>query len=208
MQRLAVLALGALGVVLLASGPSRDSLPPVSAPPPAEQAETPPATSHDDARIVHVYDSLRWRHTGLSDREIRVVAETLVTEADRLHLNPALLLAVLQVESGGYNFAVSSVGALGLMQLMPATGEEIARKQGIPWHGSETLFDPVVNIKLGATYLRELSDRYGSWEAALAAYNWGPGRIDRRLRRGVGLPRIYAQQVLDLYDPEALPKRS
>ncbi|MGH0037812.1 MAG: lytic transglycosylase domain-containing protein [Myxococcota bacterium] len=208
MRRVAVMALAALGVALLASGSSVESLPAVSAGPSAATAPVQPAATAVDARIVHVQESLRWRHTGLSEREIWVVAETLVAEADRHGLNPALLLAVLQVESGGYNFAVSSVGALGLMQLMPATGEELARELDISWHGDETLFDPVVNIKLGAAYLRQLSDRFGSWEAALAAYNWGPGRIDRRLRRGAGLPRAYAQQVLDLYDPEALPARS
>lgn len=207
MDRVAVVAIGLLGAALLASGPADETLPPVSAPPP-EWTEPSVPEIPVDARIVRMYEALRWRHTGLSQREIWSVARTLVEEADHHELDPALLLAVVQVESGGYNFAVSSVGALGLMQLMPATGEELARSLGIPWHGAETLFDPTVNVKLGTAYLRQLSDRYGSWDAALAAYNWGPGRIDRRLRRGAALPRSYAQQVLELYESEMEAARS
>jgi soluble lytic murein transglycosylase len=207
MHRFAVIALAALGLGLIASGKTDESLPAVSAAPASwdEQGEPEIAV---DPRVLRIHEALHWRHTGLSEREVWNVAETLVAEADRYELEPAMLLAVVQVESGGYNFAVSSVGALGLMQLMPATGEEIARSLGIAWHGDETLFDPTVNIRLGAAYLRQLSDRYDSWEAALAAYNWGPGRIDRRLRRGGRLPRTYAQQVLELYLAEVEPARS
>ena len=198
MRRLAVLALCALGLALLANGQGRPSLPPVSAPPTPVEAPA-HAEPPRDARVTAIYDGLHWRHTGLSEREIWLVAETLVAEADRHDLDPALLLAVVQVESGGYNFARSSVGALGLMQLMPATGQELARSMGIAWHGSETLFDPQVNIKLGTAYLRQLSDRFGSWEAALAAYNWGPGRIDRRIQRGTMLPTDYPRLVLEAH---------
>jgi soluble lytic murein transglycosylase-like protein len=180
----------------------------VSAPPPDWTAEAADPQPVRDPRVVATHDALHWRHTGLSAREEWFVAETIVAEADRQDLDPRLVLAVVQVESGGYNFAVSSVGALGLMQLMPATGRDLARSEGLAWHGEETLFDPAVNIRLGTAYLRQLSDRYGSWQAALAAYNWGPGRIDRRLRRGARLPRIYAQQVLDLYEAEAARSRS
>ena len=111
-----------------------------------------------------------------------------------------LVLALIMVESGGYSLAVSHVGALGLMQLMPATGEELAHKLGFPWSGEETLFDPLVNVKLGTAYLKQLSDRYdGNVRVALAAYNWGPGRIDRFLRRGSPVPVEYTQRVMQSY---------
>jgi soluble lytic murein transglycosylase-like protein len=105
----------------------------------------------------------------------------------------------MHVESRYYNFAVSPVGAIGLMQVMPETGEELASRLGIRWLGPQTLFEPTTNIRLGVAYLRELSDRYGSLSTALAAYNWGPGRIDRRLRLGAQMPAEYSSLVLQAY---------
>jgi soluble lytic murein transglycosylase-like protein len=143
---------------------------------------------------------LRNRHTGLSQAEIRELAAVIMSEALRQRIEPGLVLAVIQVESAGYHRAVSPVGALGLMQILPSTGEELAAKHGVPWHGPETLFDPKVNVKLGTAYLKQLSDRYDHVPTALAAYNWGPGRIDRRLRKGDTLPEIYVNAVMRAYD--------
>ena len=96
------------------------------------------------------------------------------------------------------------MGALGLMQIMPPTGAEVARKLGVPWNGPSTLLDPVVNVKLGVAYLRTLTNRYEDMTAALAAYNWGPGRIDRRLCRGEELPTEYVDRVKALYGRKAV----
>jgi len=108
------------------------------------------------------------------------------------------------VESAGYHLAVSEVGAMGLMQILPATGKELADRMNIEWRGPDTLFDPVINVKLGTAYLRQLADRYGNVHTALAAYNWGPGRIDRRLRRGATVPSRYIEQVMRVVDRNAL----
>jgi soluble lytic murein transglycosylase len=128
------------------------------------------------------------------------LARTIVREARAQDLEPDLVLAVIEVESAGYHLAVSHVGAMGLMQLLPSTAKELAGKLGLDWHGDDTLFDPTINIKLGTAYLRELTDRYGNVTIALAAYNWGPGRIDRRLRRGATVPSRYIEQVMRAYD--------
>ena len=131
----------------------------------------------------------------LAPFEVREVAETIVAEADRLGLELELVLAVSHTESGFHNFARSAVGALGLMQIMPETGEMLAQELNIDWQGPGTLFDPVVNVRMGTHYLAYLHKKYGSWDLALAAYNWGPQRIDRRLRAGVPLPALYVTQV-------------
>jgi soluble lytic murein transglycosylase len=123
----------------------------------------------------------------------------IAVEAHAHHLEIELVLAVIRIESRGYNFAVSPVGALGLMQLMPATGRELALREGIPWNGDDTLFDPTVNVRLGIAYLEQLATRYGDVETALAAYNWGPGRIDRKIRNGAGVPRRYTESVMRVY---------
>jgi soluble lytic murein transglycosylase-like protein len=139
--------------------------------------------------------------TGLTDAEIALLAETVVVEARRYHFDPSLVLAVIHVESRFDTYAVSPKDALGLMQLLPSTGQELAQIVGVEWHGPQTLFDPVSNVRLGVAYLRMLTDRYkGSVRTALVAYNWGPGRIDQFVRAGDPLPSEYSQLVFAAYD--------
>ena len=88
--------------------------------------------------------------------------------AARYGLNPALLNAVIQVESSGDPNAISSKGAQGLMQLMPATAASL---------GVTNPFDPAQNIDAGARYLSQMINQFGSVDAGLAAYNWGPGNV-------------------------------
>jgi soluble lytic murein transglycosylase-like protein len=144
-------------------------------------------------------ERLTRRGRGLVDHEIDRLARAIVDEARAHGFPPELVLAVIEVESGFDPFAVSPVGALGLMQVLPSTGVELASRLGLPWHGPQTLFEPVANVRLGIAYLRELADRYGDVRVALAAYNWGPGRIDARLRAGVGVPELYPDLVLSTY---------
>ncbi|MBW2268823.1 MAG: lytic transglycosylase domain-containing protein [Deltaproteobacteria bacterium] len=147
------------------------------------------------AAVAAVRAALDRRPTGLAEDELDDLARVIVIEAQNNELDTDLVLAVMHVESRFNAFAMSPVGALGLMQIMPATGKELAGRYGVPWFGQQTLFDPYVNVKLGIAYLKELSLRYDSVPAALAAYNWGPGTIDGRLRRGRALPTEYPQLV-------------
>lgn len=111
-------------------------------------------------------------------------ARHVVAAARRFGIPEAWIWAVMRVESGGNSRAVSRAGAMGLMQIMPATWAGLRTRYGL---GPDP-FDVRDNIMAGAGYLREMHDRYGSASAMLAAYNAGPGRYDDFVSRGRPLP--------------------
>jgi len=98
--------------------------------------------------------------------------------ARRFGIPEAWIWSVMRVESAGNARAVSRAGAMGLMQIMPATWAQLRARHGL---GADP-FDVRDNITAGAAYLREMYDRYGNVSAMLAAYNAGPGRYDEHLR--------------------------
>ena len=107
-----------------------------------------------------------------------------VTEASRRFSVPEhWIRAVMRVESSAKPRARSRKGAIGLMQIMPKTWDELRARHGL---GTDP-YDPRDNILAGAAYIRELSNRYGA-PGFLAAYNAGPGRYERHLATGRPLP--------------------
>ncbi|MBC8460207.1 MAG: lytic transglycosylase domain-containing protein [Deltaproteobacteria bacterium] len=116
--------------------------------------------------------------------------DDLITRASKTYrLSPALIKAVIKVESGFIEDAVSRAGAQGLMQLMPDTADEI---------GVQNAFDPKTNILGGSKLLRRYLNEFGSLKKALIAYNAGPDRV----RKGKRIPsetRKYIKRVIHYY---------
>ena len=152
---------------------------------------------------VHGNDGLRT--TGADGAAMpleRRLHAAVADHAARHALDPDLVRAVIRVESGWNPRAVSRKGAMGLMQLMPATAAE---------YGVADPFNPTENIRAGVAYLRRLIDRFdGRTELALAAYNAGPGAVEKYHRT---VPpyretRTYVQRIVSVTELRLGPKRS
>jgi len=104
--------------------------------------------------------------------------ETAINEQSRRHgLDPALVAAVIDTESGWTPDVVSGAGAVGLMQLLPETARYIASRPDRPSPPPDDLTDPQVSIAYGTWYLRYLVNRHAGLDAALAAYNAGEQNV-------------------------------
>lgn len=99
----------------------------------------------------------------------------------RVPLN--ICYAVIRTESRFDSTAVSSAGAIGLMQIMPSTFADLSARTGDNYE-TGMLYDPETNIRYGIYYLSMLYDRYGVWDTAIAAYNCGLGRVDGWIAEG------------------------
>ena len=122
--------------------------------------------------------------------------------AQNYDLDPALVAAVIYQESRFRPGARSDRGAVGLMQLMPATAEGIAARTGGSQFQLDDLLDPEINVRYGSWYLRHLLDKYRNERMALAAYNAGQRNVDDWMEAGRGIvfveTRDFVETVEDL----------
>ncbi|HSC93145.1 MAG TPA: lytic transglycosylase domain-containing protein [Gaiellaceae bacterium] len=124
-------------------------------------------------------------------------SEIVRGHARNYDLQPELLAAVIYTESKFDANAESDSGAIGLMQLLPATAQGIAARTGGSRFSTEDLYDPELNVRYGSWYLRHLLDKYdGDLRKALAAYNGGQGNVDRGIQYDE--TRAYVERVREL----------
>jgi hypothetical protein len=139
---------------------------------------------------------LSQRMKGLDPALHEDLALVILQESEAARLDARLVLAVIEVESGYDPSAVSPVGALGLMQVLPGTQQrEVGGRPG----QADLSDDPVVNVRAGIRYLRRCLDSYPDLDVALMAYNAGPNRLYGWLQVGA-VPlevRGYARRVLE-----------
>lgn len=129
----------------------------------------------------------------LHPRPWRVLVER---EAARRGLDPLLVWSVMREESRFKPAVESPVGALGLLQIMPATGQMLARRHGVLYTGEHNLTNPEINITLGTAYIADLLRQYdGRLHFAIAAYNAGPNAVDRWRAGGVEDIDVWAEDI-------------
>ncbi|MCS5422219.1 MULTISPECIES: lytic transglycosylase domain-containing protein [Psychrilyobacter] len=96
----------------------------------------------------------------------------------KYEIDREVIYSVIKIESNFREHVVSHKGAVGLMQIMPSTGEWMAKSHNLPY-SKKMLLDPVYNIEIGTLYLHYLMDRYdGDVKKVLVAYNAGPSRLE------------------------------
>lgn len=128
----------------------------------------------------------------------RELATEIVAVSERENIDPFYVAAIIASESSFSPKARSRVGALGLMQLMPATAREVAKRSG---KNQSSLSHPRTNIELGVEYIKTLERQFGgNRHFALAAYNWGPANVKRVNKQQSSIPTSvegYSRKVLE-----------
>lgn len=146
-------------------------------------------TSSPEYKVFLVFKEIMRRCPNVKKEKILELAQLY---SRKHNLDERLIQAVIKVESGYDTSAVSSAGAEGLMQIMPATQKDL---------GVVNSFDPAENIEAGIRYLRQMVTRFGTVELGLAAYNAGPSNVDKYK----GIPpfdetRRYVKKVMASYE--------
>jgi soluble lytic murein transglycosylase len=150
---------------------------------------------------VRVREFLERNRIRMERDQVEHIARSVHEASARFQLPPEMILAVIRIESAFDPNALSHKGAIGLMQILPSTAQEIARELQMEWSGDDLLRDPSANIAMGAYYLTKLIGQFDDLAVALAAYNHGPGRIAELAEANAALPMGYATKVLSHYTP-------
>lgn len=138
------------------------------------------------------------------EKNIKGVSPTRAAKLSKIVLNlsrkhdfqPGLILSIIKVESNFQPWAVSPMGALGLMQIMPETGAWLAGRCGMKWDGPAMLLDEEINATMGVWYLAYLRDKYsGDLKKMLSAYNRGPAKVDLEVAAGRSMTLEYYEKV-------------
>ena len=138
---------------------------------------------------------------GRSPRIYRVIypvleRERIASESRANGLDPVLVASLIKQESNFNPRATSVAGARGLMQIMPAVGQQLARRKGISGYSVEMLHDPEINVALGTMHLRNLMATYPNIERSLAAYNAGGSRVTRwSTKAGMNDPEVFTERI-------------
>ncbi|VAX17798.1 hypothetical protein MNBD_NITROSPINAE01-1406 [hydrothermal vent metagenome] len=143
-----------------------------------------------------VLEVLKKRAKSLSDAEMERLADVIIKYSERHGHDPFLVLAVIETESSFRRSVISRKGAVGLMQVRPFVAKAQARELNISEKDAVKLLDPATNVMIGTYYLAKMRKRFGDLSLALEAYNRGPTKLRKSLRKGHKLRKKYTTRVL------------
>ncbi|WP_282010568.1 lytic transglycosylase domain-containing protein [Nitrospina watsonii] len=156
-------------------------------------------TIRQERRIKNrIHEVMRKYNSRLDKKRMRRISNRIFSESRKNGHDPLLLTALIVTESSFNQQAESHKGALGLMQIRPATGSAMATEAQMAWKGDFSLLNPDTNIALGALYLKKMQKRFRDLDLALEAYNHGPSQLSRYLRQGKK-PKTYSRKVMKMY---------
>jgi len=132
-------------------------------------------------------------------KNYQAIAQTIIDESLKYEFDPVFLMSVIQGESSFDPRKVGGVGEIGLMQIRPSTGQWMSEMTKQDWKGKKSLYDPCVNIKLGAAYLNWLRDKFDNHaQLYLAAYNMGQRKVASILDKNIW-PKDYPVHIMKKY---------
>jgi Transglycosylase SLT domain len=155
--------------------------------------------------LVRIFSIIRAHRPQTSEEETWQVSEVILDECAKRKIDPLLVLALIQVESGFHTTAVSPAGARGIMQIMPDTARALTHRVGREYgirpaaFTPEALDDPLLNIRLGVYYLHGLKSQFQDLVLTLSAYNFGPVELQNRLDNNLDYATEFTAAVLDAY---------
>ncbi len=179
--------------------------PPPRTPTPEAIQTAPLADVPPPRELVKIYGIVKANKPDMGDGEVWELSDVIRQESRKHGLDPILVLALIQVESGFRFNAVSPMGARGIMQIMPEVGQKIAHEIGLRPEPDarrfrpEYLDNPFFSIKLGVYYLHDLKKSFRDVSTALVAYNLGPTELRNRLDNNIEFSDEYAGIVLSAY---------
>ncbi|MGZ3694925.1 MAG: lytic transglycosylase domain-containing protein [Bdellovibrionota bacterium] len=130
--------------------------------------------------------------------QIRDLSQFILLKSEQFDISPLLVLSLIEVESRFRVSAVSKKGAMGLMQVMPATAAFLSiTDSDLQWGGTPDLNNPKVNIEYGLRYMTRLKTQFQKPEHVITAYNIGPTALSKKLRNGEVVSLDYYKKVME-----------
>lgn len=148
---------------------------------------------------LQIFKAIDDFQVGFKEEEVGKLTDVIYAESKKYQYDPMFVLAIILTESSFKKGQTSNMGAQGLMQVVPFVGKDLAQRSGVDWQGSQTLFEPEVNIKLGTLHLFEQILEFGDLNKALVAYNLGETRLRGILKRNTPIPQKYINKVMENY---------
>lgn len=153
------------------------------------------------AMSIEVYNLVQRNTKKRFQSKVERMTKAILEESNKYNIDPIFVASIIRTESAFNPLARGTSGEIGLMQLMPKTGEYIAKRIGMKnYKGARTLKDPVKNIKIGVAYLDYLRQKFDNQAYKyVPAYNMGPGNVKKSIARQER-PKIYSSKVIKFYE--------